>query len=39
VFLIKTLCPDNNAGDAIITKTITYYGKRIGHYRITIAKQ
>jgi hypothetical protein len=38
VFLIKTLCLDTNAAEAIITKTITHYGKRVGRYSITIKK-
>jgi hypothetical protein len=38
VFLIKTLCLDDNTGEAIIVKTITHYGKRIGRYSITVAK-
>ncbi|MDR6305918.1 hypothetical protein GGQ85_003644 [Nitrobacter vulgaris] len=38
MFLIKALCLDNDADEAIITKTITYYGKRVGRYSITIKK-
>jgi hypothetical protein len=38
VLLIKTLCLDNNAAEAIITKTITHYGKSIGRYSITIKR-
>jgi hypothetical protein len=38
IFLVKTLCLDTNATEATITQNITHYGKRIGRYRITIAK-
>ncbi|MCB1392887.1 hypothetical protein [Nitrobacter sp.] len=38
VFLIKTLCLNTATSKAILTKTITHYGKSTGRYRITIEK-
>jgi len=38
IWLIKTLCIDTNAEKATLTEDITFEGKKIGRYEITIKK-
>jgi hypothetical protein len=38
IFLIKTLCFENDATVAVLTQSLTHYGKVTGRYRITIEK-
>lgn len=38
IWLIKTLCIDTNATTVKIEQDITFKGKKIGRYKITIEK-
>lgn len=38
IWLIKTLCVDTNAEVARLEQDITFEGKKIGRYKITVEK-
>lgn len=38
IYLIKNLCIDTNAETAKLEQDITFEGKKVGRYRITIKK-